>query len=446
MTTIPSDPSLLRSHPLAVQLGYSAGNLGKSVIWTSFESVMLFYLVTIAGFAPLSAGMVLAVALLWDAAFDLAVARWADAHGGATGLVRLVLIGAPLCGISFWMIFLAKAPAAVAAAIMACRIGYSLCDVGHNTLLIRVARSSADAGRVSGLRLLFSAAGVALLSLAAGSSLSRTGASAQHASFAGSAMLAGALYVATLFLAVWATRNLSGGPAVASQERRLRPLGVYWRDTQFRRLLLVIAVQAGLVPLFQRALPFYGAAVHGDPAWAGSALLTMTIAQSGALVGWIAASRRCSARAIAVAAHGIALISLIGLTVTTSVPVAMVLMATLGVALGGMNLAIWSLLTAIVQASWATGTRQDATPVGLFLTVLKAAAAVGNLLLAVIIAAVSHGLPGNVVEGGNLLPVIATVVPAAGCIIVLSLLVRQPGSEASRNQACLGSQDLRPTS
>ncbi|MCS5143909.1 MFS transporter, partial [Klebsiella pneumoniae] len=143
------------------------------------------------------------------------------------------------------------------------------------------------------------------------------------------------------------------------QERRLRPLWVYWRDAQFRRLLLVIAAQAGLVPLFQRALPFYGAAVHGDPAWAGSALLTMTIAQSGALVGWIAASRRYSARGIAVAAHGIALISLIGLTVTTSVPVAMVLMATLGVALGGMNLAIWSLLTAIVQASWATGTRQD---------------------------------------------------------------------------------------
>ena len=161
MTTIPSDPCPSRSHPLAVQLGYSAGNLGKSVIWTSFESVMLFYLVTIAGFAPLSAGMVLAVALLWDAAFDLAVARWADAHGGATGLVRLVLIGAPLCGISFWMIFVAEAPAAVAAAIIACRIGYSFCDVGHNTLLIRVARSSADAGRVSGLRLLFSAAGVA---------------------------------------------------------------------------------------------------------------------------------------------------------------------------------------------------------------------------------------------------------------------------------------------
>lgn len=303
MTTIPSDPCPSRSHPLAVQLGYSAGNLGKSVIWTSFESVMLFYLVTIAGFAPLSAGMVLAVALLWDAAFDLAVARWADAHGGATGLVRLVLIGAPLCGISFWMIFVAEAPAAVAAAIIACRIGYSFCDVGHNTLLIRVARSSADAGRVSGLRLLFSAAGVALLSLAAGSSLSRTGASAQHASFASSAMLAGALYVATLFLAVWATRNLSGGPAVARQERRLRPLWVYWRDAQFRRLLLVIAAQAGLVPLFQRALPFYGAAVHGDPAWAGSALLTMTIAQSGALVGWIAASRRYSARGIAVAAH-----------------------------------------------------------------------------------------------------------------------------------------------
>jgi hypothetical protein len=47
-------------------------------------------------------------------------------------------------------------------------------------------------------------------------------------------------------------------------------------------------------------------------------------------------------------------------------------------------------------------------------------------------------LPDNVVEGGNLLPVVATVVPVAGCVIVLSLLVRQPGREASGNQACLG--------
>ncbi len=415
-------PSSAAPHRLAMQLGYSAGNLGKSVIWTSFESVMLFYLVTIAGFAPLSAGILLAIALFWDAAFDLAVARWTDARGGANGLARLVLIGAPLCGFSFWLIFLARTPAAVAAAIMACRIGYSLCDVGHNTLLIRVARIPADAGRVSGLRLLFSAAGVALLSVGAGSSLSRGDALAQHASFTGAGMIGGALYVATLFLSVWATRKLPGPQAAVEKERALRPLRIYVRDPQFRRLLLVIAAQAALVPLFQRALPFYGAAVYGDPAWAGSALLMVTIAQSFALTAWIMASRRHSAQSIAMVAHGIALLSLTGLTMAKGLSVAIVLMAVLGVALGGMNLAIWALLTAIVQSAVATGSQQEATPVGLFVACLKAAAAVGNLLLAAIIAAGSHRLPGAVDKSAAFLPVFATLVPAAGCIIVLSLL------------------------
>ncbi|MFV3622118.1 hypothetical protein ACNJGI_21175, partial [Mycobacterium tuberculosis] len=65
MTTIPSDPSPPRSHSLAMQVGYSAANMGKSVVWTSFESVLLFYLVSIAGFGPMAAGTLLAAALVW---------------------------------------------------------------------------------------------------------------------------------------------------------------------------------------------------------------------------------------------------------------------------------------------------------------------------------------------------------------------------------------------
>lgn len=76
-----SDTPPLQSHSTAIQLGYSVANLGKSVVWTSFESIMLFYMVSIAGFGPLMAGMLLAVSLLWDAAFDLAIARWTDYRG-----------------------------------------------------------------------------------------------------------------------------------------------------------------------------------------------------------------------------------------------------------------------------------------------------------------------------------------------------------------------------
>lgn len=416
MTT---DPETLpsRSHALPVQLGYSVGNLGKSVLWTSFESIMLFYLVSIAGFGPLMAGALLALSLCWDAMFDLSVARFTDGRGGAGGLARLVLVGAPLCGVCFWLIFVLQAPMAVAAAIIACRIGYSLCDVGHNTLLIRVARGPGDAARVSGMRLLFSASGVALLALASGSSLSLTDPLAQRQSFASGAMAGGMLYMATLAIALIATRGLTApGRAAAGGGASRRPILRYLRDPSFRLLLLLAVVQAGLVPLFQRALPFYGQAVRGGASWAGPALLTITIAQSLALPGWMTIARRLSPRRIATASHGAAILAMIGLTVLPDGGVGMAMLALLGGALGGMNLAIWALLTEIVQRSG--GVDGDATPVGLFLAWLKGAAAMGNLLFAGIVAAGA---------GGSLLPLSATVVPILGSLIAIGLLVGGSG-------------------
>lgn len=407
---------------LSTQLGYSCANMGKSVVWTSFESIMLFYLVSIAGFGPLAAGALLAVTLLWDAAFDLAVARWTDARGGSQGLARLVLFGAPLCGMGFWLIFVLQAPMAVAAAIVACRIGYSLCDVGHNTLLIRVAQRPGDAARVSGLRLLFSASGVALLALASGTSLSLADPQAQRQSLAMAAMGGGALYMGTLFVALWATRRLASPSRAAGRTGTPKPLRDYVRNPDFSRLLLVIAVQAAFVPLFQRALPFYGAAVRGDPGWAGPALLTVTLAQSLALPGWMAIARHWSSRRIAMVAHALALLAMAGLTLAPTERLDWAMLALLGAGLGGMNLAVWALLTATVHHAMASGSQDEATPVGLFLAVLKAAAAAGNLLFAAIVALGPVSLGGWGGDGVTLLTLSATIVPILGSMVALALL------------------------
>jgi Na+/melibiose symporter-like transporter len=410
-----------RSHPLAVQAGYSIANLGKSVVWTSFESIMLFYLVWIAGFGPLAAGALLAVALVWDAAFDLTVARWTDRRGGTNDLARLVVIGAPLCGVGFWLIFMLHAPGAVAAAIIACRIGYSLCDVGHNTLLIRVARAPGDATRVSGMRLLCSASGVALLALVSGASLSLAQPEAQRQSLAAGAMMGGGLYIATLFVALAATRRLSQPVRRRGITSVRRPLSAYWRNLPFRRLLLLTGVQASMVPLFQRALPFYGVAVFGDAGWAGPALLTMTVAQAAALPGWMAVGRRWTPRRIAMAAHGGTIVAMVGLAVAPGTACDMAMLVMLGVAVGGMNIAIWALLTEMVHRSMADGASDEATPVGLFLAVLKTGAAMGNLLLAGIVAAGPVALPlGGMTTA--LLPASAIVVPICGSLAALCLL------------------------
>ncbi|WP_235525123.1 MULTISPECIES: MFS transporter [unclassified Sphingomonas] len=415
---------------MPTKLGYSIGNLGKSVVWTSFENFMLFYLVSIAGLPPLVAGSLLAATLLWDALFDLAVALWADARGGGDRLGRLIVMGAPMCAIGFWLVFALDRPAAIAAAILLCRIGYSLCDVGHNTLLVRVARTPRDATSVSGYRLIFSACGAALVALASTWSLAPAGAAARQAAFATGALVGGAIYVATLATAWFATRHL-GGPAACtnplpvSRGGRLRAL---WRHGPFRRTLLVAAVQAGIVPLFLRTLPFFGQAVHQDAGWAGPALATITLGQSLSLPGWMALSRRLPPIVIARIGHAMTIVAMLGLVIASRGIGGTVLLMLLGMALAATNLALWAMLALAAQRPETSGDTNEATPVGLFLTTLKSAAAIGNLVSGTMVALTTS--PMTSAPDGPDLMVGVLLLPVVGCLLALYVL-RPRGAPAA---------------
>ncbi|KQN01023.1 hypothetical protein ASE78_17500 [Sphingomonas sp. Leaf25] len=416
---MPSPPA---SASLPTKLGYSIGNLGKSVVWTSFENFMLFYLVSIAGLPPLVAGSLLAATLLWDALFDLAVALWADARGGGDRLGRLIVMGAPMCAIGFCLVFALDRPAAIAAAILLCRIGYSLCDVGHNTLLVRVARTPRDATSVSGYRLIFSACGAALVALASTWSLAPAGAAARQAAFATGALVGGAIYVATLATAWFATRHL-GGPAACtnplpvSRGGRLRAL---WRHGPFRRTLLVAAVQAGIVPLFLRTLPFFGQAVHQDAGWAGPALATITLGQSLSLPGWMALSRRLPPIVIARIGHAMTIVAMLGLVIASRGIGGTVLLMLLGMALAATNLALWAMLALAAQRPETSGDTNEATPVGLFLTTLKSAAAIGNLVSGTMVALTTS--PMTSAPDGPDLTAGVLLLPVVGCLLALYVL------------------------
>lgn len=408
---------------LAVQLGYSAGNLGKSVVWTSFESVMLYYLVVIARFPPLAAGALLAGAMVWDSCVDLTIARLADRDGDAARLRRLIVLGAPMCAIGFWLIFSVRAPYAVASAVVICRIGYSLCDVGHNTLLIRVAQTPADAARVSGMRLLFSAAGGGLLALGSGWGLSQSAPNTQHSAFATGATAGAILYVAVLAVALIATRHLPPPPERAEgREEQRRSTRELLRDPSLRRLLCLVAIQVVTIPAFQRALPFFGQMVHADAAWAGTALLAITLGQSLAMPVWMANAQKHAPAVIAMRAYLLLVVAMAGLVIGSGGLAGLAMLALLGAALSGVNLAIWALLTVSVRELVAIGASGETVPVGLFLAALKSSAGVGNLLVACLVAA----SPSVKALGGGadraLLPASVLALPIMGAIIAVGLL------------------------
>ena len=411
-------PASSNSGKVLIQLGYSAGNLGKSIILSVLDTFLLYYLVRVAGFPPLQAGALLTAAMLWDGIADVTVAYLADRYGRADALARLIFVGAVPCAGGFWMIF-AWPPTGggpvIAAAVMLCRTGFTLCDIGHNTLLVHIATTPQQAATVSGMRLLFSAMGAGLVGLTTAAILSAP-ASAQPGMSGQAAMIGGGIYVVTLLIAVAATRGLPV-PGPYGRPARLMPMiAGLARNRAYRDMLCLIALQAGLVPLFGRALPFVGEARHGGADWAGTALAIITLCQAASLPMWMAASRWQSPIRMIAVAYAVMLAAL-GLLAAgpdgAGGPAGLVL---IGIAQAGMNMAIWALLALAVRRGAAAGAMGEAFPVGMFLAVLKGSAGIGNGLLTLSIAFGTRAV-GHVTH-------VATLLPALGCLAALAFVVR----------------------
>lgn len=418
-----SAPLLSPGRPaVSMQLGYSLGNLGKSVVLTVFDTFLLYYLVRIAGVAPLAAGGLLGAVMLWDGAADVGVAFLTDRSGHVGALRRLVLIGSPLCAISFWLIFTlppADGSWPIALAVMLCRAGFALCDIGHNTLIVRFAADPRIAAGVSGMRLICSAGGVGLVGLATAAILTAPPA-ARAATIAVAAMIGGALYAGTLLVAVVATRRLPVPPTPGGERRSAAAvIGDLWRNPPFRRLLCLLPLQSGLVPLFVRALAFTGEATRGGAQWAGPALATIALAQALSLPVWMIAARWRRPQALLVLAHGAMLVALAMLAATLGAGVDAIGLTLIGIAQAGMNMAIWAMLAIAVHRGAGEGVMDEALPVGVFLAVIKASGGLGHALLALVVAAAAcprcGATPGMVAT-------IAWLLPALGCGGVLWLV------------------------
>lgn len=383
----PSPSSAAGRPGLGIQLGYASGNLGKSVIWASFESFLLFYLVTVAGMAPLTAGAALALALAWDGLADVVVAWWSDRRGGHDMLGRLIVWGAPMCGGGFVFIFLSPGQMHLLSvvAIMVCRFGYTLCDVGHNTLLVRVSVTERDASTVSGMRLMFSAIGGGIVGLASAHALDMGDPAHRQGTFSAFAMAGGSLYVVTLLTAMLACRNLPPANVSHVQSSRLCFWGL-WQNRAFLRALAVIALQSCITPIFTRSLPFFGQVSQGDAGWGGRALVVITLAQALSLPAWIAWSRVKSSTALLISAHGCMIVAMATLAMTQTGWIAYGPLLMMGGAQGGMNMAIWAMLAQSVRSNPGEPAASEALPVGVFLAVLKCASGLGQAIFAGIVA------------------------------------------------------------
>ncbi|MFZ4069185.1 MAG: MFS transporter [Caulobacterales bacterium] len=434
----------------AGRIGYASGNLGKSALWSTLDYFFLFIITELWGLRPAEAGLIILVALVFDGLAAPIMGLIADRATSKHGKYGPFLaIGAPLCALSFALL-LHRPPVegqplfwAVLGASLLFRACYTICDVPHNALFARVFQGPEDARLISGLRFFFSSLGAIVVGLAAGWVLADPGLEERNARLVSFAVIAGIVYVATLW---WSWR------ATAAMDRRLpntcasvsliAATRATFQSPALVMLFAIAFVQAMSLPIFAKCLAFFAAYVARDAAWVGPALVALTLAQAFALPLWVLATRRMSSMQALIGAYVFCILSLLAFAVTARGLDAWTFASLLliGAGIGGANMALWALLPeAIASGQRPTEAKVEALPTGFFLLAIKCGIGLGAGALG--LALDLHGLeaaqPGDEAFAGYLIALMAFTpcmgLMAAGALALWSLRLGGTRNAAEQN-------------
>jgi len=368
-------------------VGYASGNFGKNVLASTMDFFLLFVLTERWGVSPAAAGLVVMVGLVWDGLCDPLLGRLVDRSADRLGLYRrLLFVGAPVVGVFFAVFFVDPGWRGTAilvwalAIVLLFRTAYSVCDVAHNALMMRMARTPGAATTVSGLRYMFSCLGALTVAHFARTFVDPARAGGGHALLVvtGCAAL---IYVATLWVSAAAAPR---SPVVPDISAPRAPLAWVLGNRPLLLLLALGFAQALTLPFFARSFAYIGKGVVHDASWTGTALTTLALSQLVALPGWTSIARRIGqtpvlALALATTAAGLALFATGSASTIAGV-------ALFGVGNAGLQMMIWaSLADAIDHGDRQTGMRFEGLPVALLLLTLKSGGGLSGALL-------GHGL------------------------------------------------------
>lgn len=399
--------------------------------WTIFS---FFFLTQLWGLKPEEAGLVIFLSLVWDGLTDPLLGYIADRTWTPWGKYGpYLIVGAPLCALSFILLF--QDPGVRGAALMwsvlstslLFRTCYTLCDVPHNALLSRISANAQDASSISGLRFFFSSVGALLVSFAIGWALAGTTPNDNGERISTLAILAGAIYVCSIWLAWAATRRID---RALPNTARTTPLGEALRMTfanpAMRLLLATAFIQAASLPVFAKGIAYYAAFVRSDASWSGEALMVLSVAQALSLPGWIWVVHALRKRRALKAAYGVLALGFAVFALAPALP--WLWLGIIGAGIGGANMVLWAMLPdAIAAGTTRDGSRVEALPTGLFLLALKSgvglsAALMGGGLGVIGLATAS---PGDASFSAGLAGLMI-IIPALGILLLLILQRTSP--------------------
>jgi GPH family glycoside/pentoside/hexuronide:cation symporter len=370
---------------------FASGDFAFNLYWQSISTYLMFYYTDAVGLAASTAGNILLLASVWDAIADPLIGVTADRTRTRWGRYRpFLLFGAVPLAIGFVLVYFRPPLSGTAmltvivAAHLTFRSLYAVANVPYIALTAQITRSSAERGRIAGLRMLFATCAFVLVART-------TQPIAQWAS--GSRDDAGGFLVAAAIFAVIATPILLlifvttrekpvETPALDSRGRWSE-----WRPVLANRAFwTMIASATALVACYivyaKSVLYYYKYVLHAEAAAPG-ALAVAGLAGLVIVPAWMIAARHLSKRAIWLANCGIFIVGLIAfalLDLHAGWQMQVFLIWMQGGYLG-VNFAYWGMLPDTIEyGEWRTGVRAEGLIFGIALLFQKISIGIGGAL------------------------------------------------------------------
>ncbi len=434
---------------------YVSGHYGRSLLWSTLEIFLIFYLTDVLGIPPKTASSIVVLTLVWDAMLDPAFGIVSDRIKTRYGKYGLFIIaGAPLAGLSFVAAFTLPTllPSHQVTWLVLCillfRIFTTMTDISHSALMARVFQDSGERSGLAQVRYFFVSLASLTIAFATPQIFSGGSAQEQAEAFRLFAVFA-ALIGMPMLIASWL--------AVADYDRRI-PQYVGSRAEQagsivgiFRTkdALIILAVAfctAATLPTFTKSLSYFGKYNLGDETLIVFGFMASIVGKIISTPFWGLLSTKLEKAKALMIAHlaSIACLCSFYAIAETSLIHFTAISGLAGFALGGVFSMYWGMVPDVIdKVHSVTRMRPEAAFYGIVVFAAKIGLSVGLAIFGHLLD--GAGFAANTVQSPETLHgirLIMSFIPALGASLCIGLLLFYSLSHAEQRALRVQNKEL----
>jgi GPH family glycoside/pentoside/hexuronide:cation symporter len=428
--------------PLPTKLGFGFGDFGYNLVYQGTAFFLLFVYTDIFGVSPTVAGLIYALAMIWDAITDPIMGVIADRTRTRWGRYRpWIAIGAVPLGFGYMLAYWNPGFQGVALVIWLAfshcflRTAFTVANIPYSSLQARLTNDAKERTTLAGFRMIGAAAGGLSVALLTPTIVQLLGGGDPGRGFFLAGVAAGVLTTAILLYVAYVMREPEETDAAAAPEPMWRDIGAFGqqlvRNMPLAQMFAALIIASITLTMFSKNILYYFKYVLEAPPGAETpALIAVPVAMLLLVPLWVVLANRTSKRTAWLIGSAITATGFLAFYLNTvrDLGVTYAIIAVIATGLSSIGVLAWSILPDTVEWGEAKlGTRHEAKVFGFSAFAQKAALGINALLVGLMLDAVGYVANApQTPETINGIVAMMSLIPLAGTLLTAAIMAFYP--------------------